>query len=491
MKIKQLLDGVEFEGAILKNLENFEIEEFFFDSRKVTKNSLFICLIGENTDGHNYALEAQEKGARAIVCQKFLSQISIPQIVVKNTRAAYSKICANFYLNPQSKLKMVAITGTNGKTTTSYLLSSIISCAKENVGILGTEGTYIGKQFIKTDLTTPDPEVLFKILGQMVESKVKYVVMEASAHALFLDKLSPIVFDVGIFTNLTQDHLDFFKTMEVYKQSKLKLFCQVKTAVLNFDDEFSREIENQIKVPFLSYSLINPADVFALDIVKKPDKTSYVVNLLDQVFFVESNLLGEYNIYNSLAAATGAAVLGFSKEQIKKGLEKLSGVPGRLNCFLLCNGATAIVDFAHTPDGITKVLSTIKQMPFRRIITVFGCGGNRDKSKRPLMGKAAEMFSDFVIITSDNPRYENPELILDDIEYGMKKNGHTRIVNREVAVCHALELAQEGDVVAILGKGAETYQDINGVKSPYSDLEVVYLKNEEMAISKVIEGGKN
>ena len=487
MKLGDLLFEIDFEGEAVLDLE---IEGIFYDSRKVVPKSLFICLVGENTDGHNYVKEAQERGAAAIVCQRKTDGITVPQIVVKNSRAAYSKICANLYSNPQNELKMIAITGTNGKTTTSYLLASIISKAGFKAGLIGTEGTYIGEQFLKTDLTTPDPETLFKVLREMANCGVKYVVMEASAHALYLDKLDPITFEIGIFTNFTQDHLDYFQTMENYKHAKLKLFSKVKVAILNVDDPVGYQLSSSLQIPIITYGLKAPCDVFAVDIVKKPNKTSFVVNLLDDVFKVQINLLGEYNIYNALAASSAAAAIGISAEELSRGLAALKSVPGRLNSFLLCNGATAIIDFAHTPDGIVKVLSTLKQMPFRRIITVFGCGGNRDKKKRPLMGRAAEKFSDFVILTSDNPRYENPELILDDIEHGMKKNGHTRIVNREIAVCHALDLSKDGDVVAILGKGAEEYQDINGVKAPYSDLDVVHLKNEEMAVSKIVNGGK-
>ncbi len=488
MNLKKLLKRVSFN---LKGNLNCEIEDVVYDSRKVKKGSLFVCLNGENTDGHNYASEAMKKGAVAIVCERELD-VNINQIIVNSTRCAFSKICANLYDNPQESLKLIAITGTNGKTTTSFLLSSIIFESGKIVGTIGTQGSFIGKQFIKTDLTTPDPQDLFKILKTMVDNKVEYVVMEASAHALFLDKLFPIIYDVGVFTNFTQDHLDFFKTMENYKQAKLKLFSSnhIKSAVLNFDDMVGIEIANALDVPFISYGLKNPSDVFAIEIEKKPNKTSYVVNLLDNVFKIDSNLLGDFNIYNTLAACSAASILGFTENQIKRGIEALKSVPGRLNSYSLQNGATAVIDFAHTPDGVENVLKTLKAMPFKRIITVFGCGGNRDKKKRPLMGNIAEKYSDFVVLTSDNPRFENPELILDDIEHGMKKNAHTRFANRETAVCHAIDISKEGDVVAILGKGAEEYQDINGVKAPYNDYCVVMEKNQEMVLDFAIKGGK-
>ncbi|MBS7404330.1 MAG: UDP-N-acetylmuramoyl-L-alanyl-D-glutamate--2,6-diaminopimelate ligase, partial [Eubacteriales bacterium] len=306
--------------------------------------------------------------------------------------------------------------------------------------------------------------------------------VEVSAHALALDKTEGIVFEVGVLTNLTQDHLDFFKTMENYQRAKLKLFegNKIKSAVLNFDDEFGRKLAEIITVPFLSYSLNNPSDVFAAKIGNKNGKNKFIVNILDNVFDVESNLIGEFNIYNSLAAASVAAMLGCSTKQIKNGLEKLFGVEGRLNRFNLSNGVVAFIDFAHTPDGIEKALNAIRELKFKQIITVFGCSGNRDKDKRHKMGQIAEKLSDYVVLTTDNPRFENPELILDDIEIGMEKTAHTRFVSREQAIEFALTLAKKGDCVAILGKGAETYQDINGVNVPYSDFEVVKNFNENL-----------
>lgn len=480
--------GVELENGgdmklekLIKNLEanvigetNLDILDITYNSKEVTKGSLFVCIRGENSDGHDFAKDAEKNGAAAILCEKQV-QVNIPQIVVSSTRKALSKVFSCFYDNPQNKLKIIGLTGTNGKTTTSFLIKSILEESGKKVGLIGTQGAFIGKQFFQTGLTTPDPQFLFKLLKQMVDFGVEYVVMEVSAHALSLDKTEGIVFEVGVLTNLTQDHLDFFKTMENYKHAKLKLFerNKIKSAVLNFDDEFGRELGETIDVPFLSYSLNNPSDVFAAKIGNKNGKNKFIVNILDNVFDVESNLIGEFNIYNSLAATSVAAMLGCSPKQIKSGLEKLSGVEGRLNRFNLSNGVVAFIDFAHTPDGIEKALNAIRELKFKQIITVFGCSGNRDKDKRHKMGQIAEKLSDYVVLTTDNPRFENPELILDDIEIGMEKTAHTRFVSREQAIEFALTLAKKGDCVAILGKGAETYQDINAVHVPYNDFEVV------------------
>ena len=487
--------GVELENGgdmnlenLIKNLEakvigetNLDILDITYNSKKVKKGSLFVCLCGENSDGHDFAKDAERNGAAAILCEKQV-QVNIPQIIVSSTRKALSKVFSCFYDNPQNKLKIIGLTGTNGKTTTSFLIKSILEESGKKVGLIGTQGAFIGKQFFQTGLTTPDPQLLFKLLKQMVDFGVEYVVMEVSAHALALDKTEGIVFEVGVLTNLTQDHLDFFKTMENYKRAKFKLFegNKIKSAVLNFDDEFGRKLAETITVPFLSYSLNNPSDVFAAKIGNKNGKNKFIVNILDNVFDVESNLIGEFNIYNSLAAASVAAMLGCSTKQIKNGLEKLLGVEGRLNRFNLSNGVVAFIDFAHTPDGIEQALNAIRELKFKQIITVFGCSGNRDKDKRHKMGQIAEKLSDYVVLTTDNPRFENPELILDDIEIGMEKTAHTRFVSREQAIEFALTLAKKGDCVAILGKGAETYQDINAVHVPYSDFEVVKNFNENL-----------
>lgn len=471
MKLEKLIENLD---ANVVGETDHEIFDITYNSKEVTKGSLFVCIRGENSDGHDFAKDAEKNGAAAILCEKQV-QVNIPQIVVSSTRKALSKVFSCFYDNPQNKLKIIGLTGTNGKTTTSFLIKSILEESGKKVGLIGTQGAFIGKQFFQTGLTTPDPQFLFKLLKQMVDFGVEYVVMEVSAHALSLDKTEGIVFEVGVLTNLTQDHLDFFKTMENYKRAKLKLFegNKIKSAVLNFDDEFGRKLAETITVPFLSYSLNNPSDVFAAKIGNKNGKNKFIVNILDNVFDVESNLIGEFNIYNSLAAASVAAMLGCSTKQIKNGLEKFFGVEGRLNRFNLSNGVVAFIDFAHTPDGIEKALNAIRELKFKQIITVFGCSGNRDKDKRHKMGQIAEKLSDYVVLTTDNPRFENPELILDDIEIGMEKTAHTRFVSREQAIEFALTLAKKGDCVAILGKGAETYQDINAVHVPYNDFEVV------------------
>ena len=271
MQLKNLIKNLKCENR--GNLD-VEIENICFNSKEVSENSLFVCLVGENSNGHNFAKEAEQKGAKAIVCEKELP-VSTAQIIVENSRKALSTICSNFNGNPEKKLKIVGITGTNGKTTTSFLIKSILESAGKKVGVVGTEGVYFGKQFLKTNLTTPDPTVLFKIFKEMVENGIEYVAIEVSAHSLFFDKTEGVVFDVGILTNLTQDHLDFFKDMGNYKNTKAKLFSEmkIKSAVLNFDDKFGIELGEKILIPFVSYGINNPSDVFAINIEQKNGKT--------------------------------------------------------------------------------------------------------------------------------------------------------------------------------------------------------------------------
>lgn len=489
MRLKDILLNVPLKENFKGNA-NLDITDISFDSRKNfdgSQNAIFVCLRGENTDGHNFAKDAVNNGAKVVVCEHKLN-VCKNEVVVESTRKALSLMASNFYSNPHKKMKMIAITGTNGKTTTTYMLKSILESAGYKVGLVGTEGAYIGKQFVSVNLTTPDPMDLQKVLSEMVAFGCDYCVMEASAHSIFYEKIYGINYDVSIFSNLTQDHLEFFKTMENYGNAKMKLFTKqyTKIAVTNLDDEWGMKIENGT-LPTISYALNNPADCFAVNINKTFFGSKFVLNLMDNVFECEINLPGKFNIYNALAASSAAAALGIDCKYIAKGLRDLKGVSGRFNFLPLANGAYAVIDFAHTPDGIKNVLTAIKELNPKRLITVFGCGGNRDKGKRPLMGEISEQLSDFTIITSDNPRFENPELIIDDIERGMKSDKFVRIVDRSKAVEIAINLARKGDIVALLGKGVEKYQDINGVKVPYCDLDIAMQTNDKIAeiLSKV------
>lgn len=460
MKLCELFENVN---------NNLPISGLAFDTKNLKKGYVFFCLSGTARDGRDFAFMAEEKGAACLVVEKEVPGIHIPQILVKNARAALCEAASKFYGEPSKKLKFVGITGTNGKTTTCFIIKKILEQAGEKVGLFGTNGTYIGGRRYKSDLTTPDPIYFHEMLAKMVKQNVSYVVMEVSAHALALDKLQGITFEVGAISNITQDHLDFFKTMENYQNTKLSFFNQVKTAVVNIDDERCKQGISKINVPIVTYGLYSPAECFAVDIVKKLSGSNFVLNILDNVYIASTRLVGEFNIYNALCASTVCALLGVSGKNIISGLKKINPPLGRFNVVHLSEDISAVVDFAHTPDGIEKVLKTIKEVSIGKVVCVFGCGGNRDKTKRPLMGKLAEELADFVVLTSDNPRYEEPMDIIHDIEGGMMKENHVIVENREEAIRKAIEIASDGGVIAVLGKGAESYQETMGEKKPYSD----------------------
>ena len=470
MKISDLF-GKE---AHIIGSKDAEITNITFKSNEVKRGSLYFCIKGENFDGHDFAQEVSSLGASAIVVEK-IQKVNIPQIVVKNSRMALGEVCARFYGNPEKKLKFVGITGTNGKTTTTFIIKTILKEAGFKGAVIGTQRTFINGRNYKTNLTTPDPTELFKTLKKMVDEKVNYVVMEVSAHAIYLEKVSNIMYDVGIITNITQDHLDFFNTMKHYEQTKIDFLNSkhIKTAVVNIDDDRVRKNLAKINVPTITYGLYSPSDVFAMNVEKSLERSKFVVNAFDNVFNVECPLVGEFNIYNILAGISACFSLGVSEKNVVKGLKKVKAPLGRFSVLKVNDKVTVIIDFAHTPDGMEKDLKTIKDVYFEKLVCVFGCGGNRDSGKRSIMGAIAEKYSNFVVITSDNPRFEKPEKILDDIEKGTSKQNHIKIVDRKEAIKYALSLVSDGGVIALLGKGGELYQDINGVKTPYNDFEEI------------------
>lgn len=445
-------------------------------SQKVNKcmpGSLFFCVKGISGDGHNYALEALQNGAVALVVERYVD-CNVTQILVRNTRNLMPKVCNNFYNNVLSKLKLIGITGTNGKTTTTKILQSILTASQKKVGIVGTNGIeFAGKKFC-TSLTTPDTVDLFDIFNQMAEEKVEYVVMEVSAHAISLNKLRGIKFEVGLFTNLTQDHLDFFGSMHKYAVTKLKFlqkrYC--KNVVINVDDKYGRHFDKLSNSKIYTFGIDSPAQSFALDIDLQIDGSSFLCSALDSPMEIKTHLPCLFNVYNVLGACVAAKVLDISVDNIVRGVKALKMVDGRMNYFKLKNKAYAVVDFAHTPDGLQKVLEGLRDLSKKRIITVFGCGGNRDRSKREIMGRVASLLSDFVIITSDNPRDEEIQHIINDSIKGIRGEFICREDRRD-AIKLAFDMSREGDVILIAGKGAEAYQEIKGVKYPYSDIDEV------------------
>ena len=478
MRLSKIVERVK--GEVLADIEwEREISSLSVDSRTCGKGSLFICLRGTVTDSHLYASEAIKNGAVAVLTERKLA-VEVPQILVQDTRWALSCVAALFYGDPSKKLKVIAITGTNGKTTVSYMLSSILQAAGKKVGVIGTLGVRYGRTEMSSTLTTPDPIELNKKLAEMLLYGTEYVVMEVSAHALYYKKTDCIDFTACIFTNLTQDHLDFFETMERYKNAKRRLFLGevCKIAVLNGDDGTGRSFGKErdgagIKTVF--YGLNTPSDAFAIITDEGLKGSSFMLNLNDQLCRVRLNLTGRHNVYNALAAATCARELGIEIFDIANGLELLKEVKGRLQAVGQYQGAEIYVDFAHTPDGLQKSLTALRQYCKGRLICLFGCGGNRDKSKRAVMGETAAKTADFSILTSDNPRYEDPLDIISEIERGYRRFSVRYVVvpDRKRAIDYALDYLKKDDVLLIAGKGGEEYQEIMGIKYPFNDQDII------------------
>lgn len=458
-----------------------DIKGIKYDSRNVTAGDLFVCVTGFKTDGHLYVHSAVKNGAIAILAEK---DLEVPQnvtlIKVADTRVAMADLAARFYGNPSSKLKLIGVTGTNGKTTTTHLIKKILEEAGYTVGLLGTISNMIGNEVLPAERTTPEAPDLQFLLHKMVNKGAHYAVMEVSSHALQLYRVRGCKFRSAVFTNISQDHLDFHESMEEYVDEKKKLFAMLSSSsenygLVNNDDLYHQHFEEASKVPVFKYAVDGSGDFKAQEVDVKPQGVSYTAFYPGGKISLNLKLTGLFSVYNSLAAFAVGFKEGIAPEIIKKALENITGVPGRFEKIECNQDFTVIVDYAHTPDSLKNVLETAKDFAKRRIITVFGCGGDRDRTKRPLMGEAAALNSDICVVTSDNPRSEDPEAIIEDIIPGVKKhtNSFKIEVDRKKAIKLALEMAQKNDIVIIAGKGHETYQEINGKKLPFDDKEVV------------------
>ena len=471
MIIKDLFCGVKCENDCSK-FEKLNIENIAFDTSQNLSKSLFFCLKGVNTDGHDYIQEAVSGGAVALVVERLFHHITTPQILMKNTRSAFALVCANFFSNPAKDLKIIGITGTNGKTSSCLILKQIFEEAGHKSCAIGTLGYFIEKESYDCNLTTPDPIKLHEIFAFCKSQKVEYVFMEVSAHAIYYEKIFGIHFLYSALTNITQDHLDFFKTLENYKKTKVN-FLKSKTSqvvVVNADDPSISEFED---MEVVTYGLKNPADSFAVDLNLLLGESHYTLNILDNVASIHTHLSGLFNVYNVICAATIAVLEGISMESISSTLSKIKDINGRYNVIHTKKGKI-ILDFAHTPDGLENILKSVKQATFKDIVCVFGCNGNRDRLKRPIMGKIGEDLCEKVFLTSDNPRFENPELIAKDVLQGvLNKDKFCVIVDREKALLEAISMLDENHVVVVCGKGGEKYQDINGVYIPYDDAKEI------------------
>ena len=444
-------------------------------SKKVVENGLFFCLDGK-VRGSDFIEEAEKFGAVAVVSER-RTETGLTQVVVSDARKYYALLTAKFYGDPQDRMKIIGVVGTNGKTSTAKMIEEVFTADGKTIGNIGTNGAYLGGKKLYSALTTPDPEDLYSVLKIMVDEGAEYVVMEVSAHAIRLKKVSPIKFDTLIFTNCTEDHLDYFGDMESYAAVKKSIFDENRQSfmIVNGDDGLGREIADASISETVTYGVFDPSDVFATMIRERKTGTDFVVNLSDDIYEVKSRLLGRFNVYNSLAAMTCAAHYGIDPLVAVSVFKNMPAVSGRMEKVAETGGADVFVDYAHTPDGLEKSLLYLRKVTKGDLVVVFGCGGNRERQKRPLMGKTAGDIADFVIITSDNPRYEEPSRIISEIEVGVKEatSDYLAVRDRRAAIRCGLNMLKKGDTLLIAGKGAEDSQEIMGVKRDFSDKEVV------------------
>ena len=489
MELKKILSGLQ--GLKAKGNLDLDIKSLESDSRKVEENSMFVAIKGFDTDGHKYIADAIEKGATAIMVEEGtdLKKIKLPEgvtlIVAPNTRYSLAICASNFYKNPAKKLKIVGITGTKGKTTTTFMIKSILEKQGKKVGLIGTIAKYIGdKKLEDSDRTTPDSLELHKLFAQMVKEKVDVVVMEVSSQSLKLDRVAGIEFDVGVFTNFLRDHISpkEHPDMEDYFNSKLKMFSMCKKAYINGDDlQVQKLTKMDLPCEIKTYGIDNPCNVLAKDITVTSASVDFKVKIDEKNERVKTGIPGRFSVYNSLAAICVATEFGANADQIKEALLAVR-VPGRSELVDNKKGLTIMIDYAHSPESLESILTAVKAYTRGRLISVFGCGGDRDSTKRPIMGEISGRIADFSIITSDNPRTEEPDEIIKEIETGMKKtNGkYVWIENRREAIKEAIKMANKTDVIVLAGKGHEPYQEINGVKHPFDERVIVKEVIEEL-----------
>ncbi|ELC8407325.1 UDP-N-acetylmuramoyl-L-alanyl-D-glutamate--2,6-diaminopimelate ligase [Clostridium perfringens] len=478
MILKSLLKGLDYE--VIKGNEESKVQNIRYDNRKIEQGDAFVCVKGFKVDGHSFIGDAIKKGAKTLIVQEDVSvQEDITIIKVRDTRKALAIMSSNYFGNPKDKLKIIGITGTNGKTTSAFIIKSILEKAGFMTGLIGTIANYIGNKKVDAVRTTPESYELHELFKNMVDAGVEYCVMEVSSHSLELDRVYGVQFEEGIFTNLTRDHLDFHKTFENYYNAKFKLFERSNHSIINLDDPYGANIvkdieERGVNTKVSTFSIEKESDFKAFEIKSHSNGSEFKVNL-ESIEEFSINIPGEYNIYNSLGCIICAYNLNIPMDKIKEGLSDVV-IPGR--CELVAKEKnlpySIIIDYAHTPDGLENILSTVKAFTKNRMISVFGCGGDRDKVKRPQMGKIGCELSDIAIITSDNPRSEEPMDIINDIVKPLNYDNFVIEVNRKEAIRKAMNMALEGDVIVIAGKGHETYQILKDETIHFDEREVVY-----------------
>lgn len=472
MKLQDLLKGV----AVLESTAapDTEINEVRYDSRAVQPGDLFVAIRGYATDGHQYIGKALEQGAAAIVCEE--APAGAPTVVVENARRALAEIAANRFGHPADSMVMLGVTGTNGKTTTTYLVKHMLEDAGHKVGLIGTNQNLIGDEVVETERTTPESYELHALFARMRDAGCTHVIMEVSSHSLVLDRVHGIHFAVGAFTNLTQDHLDFHKTMEEYRKAKALLFTISDKGVINLDDPAAKAMLADAKCPCLTFSCEkDAADLTAKNLKLHADGVEFVAATKGDLARVKLPIPGHFSAENALTALGIVLQLGMPLADAAKSLATATGVKGRVEVVPTDTDYTVLIDYAHSPDGVENVLRAVRGFAKGRVVALFGCGGDRDRTKRPKMGKIAADLADFCIVTSDNPRTEDPKAIIDDILEGMKgtKTPMQVIVDRPEAIHWALAHAKKDDIIVLMGKGHETYQEVNHVKHHMDEREIV------------------
>lgn len=470
--MEEFLSGLEYK-VLQKGKEDIKYTGMEYDSRKIEAGNIFVALEGAVVDGHKFIKNAVENGAKAILVSKEVPlEFPVEYILVKDLRKNLGKIASEFYNYPQKKLKIIGITGTNGKTTSTYLLESILG--EEKVARIGTVEYKIGDEVIEAQNTTPESLDIVKICKKAVDKGLEYLVMEVSSHALALGRVSMLEFDVASFTNLTLDHLDYHESMQNYFEAKRKLFTMLKVkenSVINIDDPYGEKLYKEFGG--YSYSLKNESANLKGKILEfHSDGQLVELELLDRKYTVKLAILGRYNLYNVLGVIGMALLLGKEADEVVSGLKELKGAPGRFELINCGQDYIVVVDYAHTGDALENILQSINELKKGRVITVFGCGGDRDPSKRPIMGKIAQRLSDIAILTSDNPRTEDPHKIIEDVLKGMDGNNYLVEENRELAIVKAIEIAKTNDIILIAGKGHEAYQILGRKKIHFDDREI-------------------
>ena len=489
MKLKEILTGLE--GLKVKGDLEIEITHLDKDSRNIKKDGLFVAIKGFEADGHDYVEKVLEQGAAAVILEEGVSKDLIKKIpadvtivVAKDTRYALAICSCNFYGNPSKKFKLIGITGTKGKTTTTFMIKKVLEKAGHKVGLIGTIAIYIGdKKLEDSDRTTPESNKLQEIFAQMVKEKVDAVVMEVSSQSLKLNRVAGCDFDIGVFTNFSKDHISEKEhpDMEDYFNSKVKLFEMCNTAFINADDFHVAKLPKLVpNCNITTYGIDNYCNVLAKDITITNSYVDFKVKIGMKNERIKTCIPGRFSVYNSLAAICVAEKLGAGVEQIKEALEEVR-VPGRSELVNNKKELTIMIDYAHSPESLENILSATKSYTRGRVISVFGCGGDRDASKRPIMGEISGRIADFTVITSDNPRTEDPQKIVEQIEEGIKKTKgkYTVIVDRVEAIREAINMADKKDIIVLAGKGHEPYQEIDGVKHPF---------DERIIVNDIIEG---